>query len=435
MTLSRALALLPLLALLAACPDRRDPRTDEAPGQAAWPALPGSAAAARRLIARRTLRPPPAARQPELSAGEVLRLLRGGTRQGSVVAGWPAITRRIKRELDLAVAAGRHAYLLWGVYHDSGPQVQAFGRLVRPLGLGQLSAVVAEPFQASGSWRGVDGLDQRGDSQLMARYLATGSRADLALLAASQRRHNYTAWKFGYLAQMQQLLLTARASGNQLLGCDMPAALKARLKALPVESRLRLRELHCLLALARALARMPAPHRVAMLWGQEHVAPTGLPRFLPPRSRVLSVAVFGHRPGPHGLEQALARTLLLSHPVMIPRGTGGQWILLLPGPLLGLRVERARHRLDAPLPAAQRGLVMVRAAASGRLVVGAVSRDITATAAASPPVSLRPGAGTHAFVLHSGDRLLAGALEVPRSARLDLDLDLAGRAAQLTLVR
>ena len=401
-----------------------------------WPALPLTKDTANELIATLTLTPPPLKPEPELNAEQVRSLLLQRIKQGRVTAGWPAIVRWFQGELDRAAAARQEAQILWGVYHDSGDQVRAFRRLVGQSGLRGLHAVVVEQLAANGHWKGLPATDQRGDSSDLIRYLEQGDRAAWQRLGARQHKANYTAWKYGYLPRIMDLLTSARAGAQRLLPCDMPLALKGRIRKLPLETRLRLRELHCGLAVTRALqlAGVAEPRRVALLWGQGHLQPAGVPRFLPAGTRVISVRVFGHRPGPHGLEQHLGQKLTLTHPLLLPLDArSSRLVLLLPGPTLGGRLERTRDIQTRPVPAADRGRVVLRTTSSGQLHLASRTYRVPGPQHRGGQSELRLPHGDHAFVFASAGRLTAGALQIPPAARAELDLDPLRRAVQITV--
>jgi hypothetical protein len=422
--------------LASGCPPKKKSRSDATAAvkpakkpEARWPALPWAEDRAAALIRSRTRRPPgasPAASAAPAAlkkAADLLSTLRQRQQKGRLVAGWPAILAWLQARLD--AAGRREAYLLWGTHHDSGAQVAAFRRLIGPQGLRGLTAAAAEQYAADGRWGGLPRAAQRGDSADLARYLASGDRAALDALRRGQLDHDYTAWKYRYLHEVLDLAVTARARGLPLVGCDMPPRLQRRLyRASERPAHLpRLRELHCLLALPPP---GPRPRRIAMLWGQEHVTPAGLPRFLPRRARVIAVHVVGRRPGPVGLEHGLgAAGLRATDPLLVPL-TDDQAALILPGPATRARLLRARDVTARPEPG-----VRIESSAAGTLWVG--RQKLPMAADAPRQVALRPG--EHAFLLEAGELLLAGRLRVPRRGGVDLSLlpDQRPPAAQLTL--
>jgi len=403
-----------------------------------WPALPKTEEAAKQLVAALTVTPPPAKPVPELSAKKIRALLKQRGKQGRVVAGWPSMVRWFQKELDRAAAAKKGAQILWGVYHDSGGQVRAFRRLVGQGGLKGLHAVAVELFAADGHWKGEATADQQGDTADLIKYAKTGDRAAWGRLRKSQQRDNYTAWKYGYLPQVMDLLTEARAGGQRLLACDMPTPLKRQIKKLSIQTRMRLREVHCGLAVTRSLhlVGVKEPRRVATLWGQGHVLPAGVPRFLPAGTRVMSVLVYGFRPGPHGPEQRLWRRVQLTHPVMFPLDEQAtRLVVLLPGPKLGVRLDQARHPLTRPIMEARRGKVVVRGI-GGWLHVGGESVRVNGPRHCGSPASVKLTPGDHTYVYEVNvvqERVVAGVIQLPPNSRAELELDPWQKAVQYTV--
>ncbi len=168
----------------------------------------------------------------------------------------------------MAAAKGRDGYLLWGTHHDSAGQLEAFRRLVGPLGIGGLTVVALENFDARGGWKGIDAKIQVGDSELLARWLEKGESRDLQRIREKHERKSYALWKYGNLSALMDIAVAARATGLPVTGCDMPITLQQRTREASESAMMRLRELHCALAVERHLARRGAPRRVAMLWGR-----------------------------------------------------------------------------------------------------------------------------------------------------------------------
>jgi len=399
-----------LLLLAPGCPGKERVAPTSRP---AWPPLPTTSGSAARLVKARTRRPIASFALPT-DADEVLERLR----QGPIAAGWPAIVRVLQGELE---RAGR-SVLLVGTYHDAGGQVRAFRRLVGPGGLRGLRAAAVELLPADGRWDRAP-AEQRGLGGLVARYLASGDRDVLQAVRRAVPGASYTAWKYRYVDEVIDLLVGARAAGLALLPCDMPRALQRRTAADQVD---RLRELHCLLSLDDALG--PGPRRVAMLWGQAHLAPGALPRFLRPRTRVVRVYLFGHRPGPAGIELGLRGRLHLLDPLLLPLAGQATYALLLDGPTLGGRLLRARDVLARPLPPGRRHRLEVTLDEPGMMVVAGRRVALEAGGTALP---LAPG--THAFLLESAGKLLAGALRMPRRGALALTAHPREGRAELTV--
>jgi hypothetical protein len=389
------------LALGAAC---KEPRAT-APS---WPAFPGSLGTARELVEARTRRPADGRSLRPRSEEALLDLLR----QKPLVAGWEPIIERLQNELGRG-----SAFLLWGTHHDAGGQLEAFRRLLGPGGLEGLSAVTLEQLIADGRWRGIPKKDQRGISAPLRRYLAKGDAKALLAVRDDQRRNNYTGWKYRYLQTVTELMITARAGGLKLLPCDMPGALQRRSPGKLVD---RVRELHCLLALEDALRSTTARRRghIAMAWGQAHLDPDALPRFLDEKTRVVAVHVLGHRPGPAGLEHELAGQLLLADPVLVPLGAG-YFVLLLDGPPLSARLQQSLDRQDRALPAELRHQLRVTAhGAEGQLKVA--GKQMALEEDRQVVVSLSPGAATYLF--ESSEDIVVGSVKIARGGAVELNL-------------
>lgn len=409
-------SLVVLLALGAGCRGS----TPGEPAAPPWPAFPRSLDAARALIEERTLRGTGGTSARPTTKEALLALLRAKR----PVAGWRPIVARLQRELD----RGGSAVLLWGTHHDAGGQLEAFRRLVGPGGLEGLSAATLEQLIADGRWRDVPESDQRGVSADVRRYLARGDAKALRALHENQRRQNYTGWKYRYLRVVTDLLVSARARGLTLLPCDMPAALQRRSPGALVD---RLRELHCLLALEDALrVRATSARRkrlIAMAWGQSHLLPGALPRFLDEKTRVVAVHVIGGRPGPAGLEHALAGRLALADPVLVPVDAG-RFVLLLDHAPLGARVEQALDRQDRALPAELRHQLRVTVhGADGALRVA--GRRVALFADRQVALPLAPGPGTWLF--EGSGRMLLGSVTVSEGGAVELTIGPDERTVRL----
>ena len=428
----------------------RSPAGAQAP--ALWPELPTDPAAATALVRAQTRRSVPSASasaapspSAELSPDELLTLLRRGLRSATLVAGWPGVLTHIGRRIARGRAAGRGTWILWGTHHDSAAQVRAFRRLVGPLGLGpQVSAAAAEAFAARGRWRGVPDGDQAGDSAALAAYLTAGGQQAFTALLQGQRAGNHTAVKYGYVDALLDLAITARASGTRLLGCDAPAPLQARLDALSSDQRLRLRELHCTLALQDGLQGQPGPWLVATLWGQAHVEADGMQRFLPAGDTVVALRVLGGRASRSCPEALLGGRLALTDPVLVPRARPGAVdLLLLPAGGLGATVERTHTPLEGaaaePLP----GQVTLSSAVPGALELVAIPAGPAAPAGdpltrvhqrlSGAPVVVSLPPGDYVYALDTGKAMLVGAARLPRDGALELDLRPAERHVDLII--
>lgn len=395
------------------------PRLDggaAAPVEPRWPALPADSVSARALVDRAGRRQVEAA-SPQLSARGLRALIERQHRRGRLRAGWEAVLGALQRELDRARDAGRPVWLLFGGYHDSALQVRAFGRLVSPMGLEGIEAVGLEALDAGGRWQGVPDGEQAGDDQALLAYLSSGQRRDFQDLLRGQLRTNYTAWKYGYLAELMDLLVSARAQGRELAGCDMPDALQKRIRALGDDLDLRLRELHCALALrARGLERSS----MAMLWGQAHAGPEGLARFVDPAVQLVAVRAFGGRAASSGLERELGQELKIAEPVLVPQeGADRAFVLLLPGAQLGAACERRRLFAEQPLEPARAQQLELASTRPGTLVLPGGRELELGSKTTSQPLAL----GEHAYIFQTEQIWLLGNLPMPRGGRLELEID------------
>lgn len=368
---------------------------------------------------------------PEPTADRLLALLRGRFRDQRVRCGWPAITGWLDRTADDARRRGRDSYLLWGVYHDSAPQHAAFRRLIGPLGLESPLHIVAEPFDADGRWSALPATAQRGDDGALSRYLHDGATAALHELAARQREDNYTAWKYGYLDEVMDLLVTARSAGRQVWGCDLPRALQRELRPALGRHTEKLRELHCALALRDRLATDTPPHQVAMLWGQGHLGAGRFERFLPEDAEVLSIRVFGGRPVEHDAAVRLRRRLSLSAPLLVPTDERDRrFVLLLAKAPLRARVDRVREPVVCPLPVDQQQRLRVSSTVAGTFHIGAAELELHAE-----PRSVALSAGIQGYLFEGDQIAMAGSLPMPRDGQLTMDLDPVERTMALTIHR
>ena len=379
----------------------------------AWPPLPHDSDQAARLVAEHTRRPAEGGTL-SITAGQLLAQLKAQVEKSEVVGGMDSLVFWIWRKVSAAGYAGQSSYILWGTYHDSAAQIEAFGDLVGPLGLSGLDAVSVEQFNADGRWAKVAAREQKGDSKLLRAWLQTGSRPVLEKLLHDQVAENYTAWKYGILPELMNLLAEARAADRRLLGCDMSLSLQKRVQPTGLQGRLR--ELHCVLALREQLGEKPA--RVAMLWGQGHLAPEGVQRFLPQNSLVLSFYVFGGRFSRRGLEADLAGRLAITDPLAIPLSES-EFVVLLPDEFIGARKELKHDPPEAPLSSEERRRLMVTSSRPGTIQIGSQSLKVS-----EEPQTLVLEPGSHVFLFTHKDGLLCGAVTMPPDGFLELDLDL-----------
>jgi hypothetical protein len=431
-------SLLVITCLLGACADpQRSPTQHVSPPDATigrdapraarrWPALPRSRNAAEALIHSSTRRAGDGTATVDLSPSSVMALpaLSG---EGKLVVGQEAIIAWLAARMS---RAGAHdAYLLWGTYHDSGGQVEAFRRLIGPGGLPELTTIVVEQFDADGHWAELPTAPQRGDDAVIDAFLQ-GDRESFDRLASKQRRVDYTAWKYSYLPTVMDLLLAARAVGRPLFGCDMPRPLQHVAEG-SGSALYRLRDLHCLFALEERLAARPrrTALRVAMLWGQDHVAPHGVRRFLPSEALALSCYVLGHRPGPLTPEAQLRRRLVINDPVLLPLDAREEQILvLLPGPDLSGTVDRAREPIETRRPPEGPATLVVRSAQAGTLHVAGRS---VAVGPRGRELALPPG--PQPYVLRVGEQRVIGVVTVGPGDRLVLTMNAAARRTEVLL--
>ena len=301
-----------------------------------WPSFPSSSAQAKALLAARQQAAFGAS--PLITADELIVRLRQP--KADITLGFGAIARRLRSWQE---ATKGDSYLLFGSYHDSGLQVDAFRRLA--FGAQSLARTVVALEQVHADARYPNGA-VAGDDGLLRRYLAGGSMAELA---TSQRRRNYTAWKYGYIESVLDLVQAARAEGARLSGCDMPSSLQQRA---PLAQRNGLRDLHCARTLRDRLAEVPSPRHVVAFYGAAHL--DTLPRVLPAKSRLGRVVMMGGRVT---AESLLTKTLRLAEPLLLNLG-GDRWILLLVDPRWRGKVDRVRVT-TAELEASGRGKLLL----------------------------------------------------------------------------
>jgi hypothetical protein len=382
-----------MLALSVAC---GEPSADR------FPALPHGDGEVAALVQRETRRPLPA-EEPHLDAD---RLLAAIARGADLHAGSAAVTRWIEGALDGA----EEAYLLFGTYHDAPGQLDAFRRLVGPAGVRGLGVIAVEIFRAGGAWKGAPAEAQRGDDALLDRFLASGDRAAFAQLLAEHRDADYAAWKLGYEESALDLVAAARAASVRLAGCDMPAALQD-LAGAQGDLRNRLREIHCLRSLPAG-----RPRRAALLWGDAHLRPSGIPRFLPPAARVVVVHAFGRRLGGGEVEPALAARLAVNEPLLVPLAPG-EAALILPDAVLGGTIDRVLARDATPGSS-----LLARADVPGDLILGGRALPLGPEPHAIP---LPPG--EHTYVYRGGGLTIAGSLRLRAGHRIELSFDPGAR--------
>jgi len=386
--------------------------------EAPWPAWPEDREAARALTNEYTLREPGLEAQPVLTAERVAEHVRVRTQAGETRVGWPAIVAYFQERVD--AHPDRPFYLLWGNYHDAPAQIAALARVIGPLGVDAPWLLVAEPFAATGRWVDLSPECQRGDELLLAEFRHTGSRDSLQAIYADQHEENHTAWRYGVLDAMVDLVVTARASRVPILGCDLPTCVRERLWDVTDDESMRTRELHCAMALRRTLGAKHSPERVAMLWGLSHVHPDGVSRFLPRDADVVSVQVIGGRQSDTSVGSAVAHRHGFSEPVLLPLE---EPILLLPDRWSFAR--RVRKRDGAVTPPGLAGHVYAFSTTPGELIFpgGRVRLDIDSTRV---PVQTT---GHLPFVFVTADRklTLVGGLELAEGSWAEIEIEVNDR--------
>lgn len=394
-----------------------------------WPDWPTTPEQATEAIARATRRPTGPAAPPPRRAAQVLASLIAALPRAELHAGWRQIALRLRREAGAARAGGVPLWLMVGTYHDAPVQIEAFRRLVGPLGV-NAADLVLEQFDASGAWGGLARHEQQGDESFLAGYLRGGGRDALEAIWARQRLGNYTGWKYGYLPQVIDVLMQGRAAGKQVWACDMPRAMQRRLPApFSDAQRLRLRELHCFCSL-RAHGVSGGVRMRAMLWGQDHVGQSGFARYLPASDKVIALYVFGGRHSEVALERRLAARLALAAPLLVAQRSEDaapnheRWLLLLPGRALGARVERKREKSGE----AQKLQLRLRAPRGARLLLG--KRQLVVD---KETLALTLDASERVFAVEQGRQLLVGSLDLAREGELSLDIVPKRRQIELHL--
>jgi hypothetical protein len=387
---------------------------------ASWPALPLNRGEAELLVYYQTRRKPDLLPHPSLAPKNLLKRL-SDSKSHQLVVGYENIIRWFESRLASANKRHQDSYLLWGTYHDSAGQMETFRHLIGPGGIDGLTQVVVEQFDADGGWSNIPLNNQRGDTKIMAAYLKSGDLKHWNSIAAKQLRENYTAWKYNYLFTVMDLLLASRASGIPVLGCDMPRSLQNLADS--VGSHLfRLRELHCLFALKKVAQNQRGPLRVAMLWGQDHVTPHGIRRYIDPHAVVISAYVFGFRPDPQSPERQLRSRLILNDPVLLPLEKSEEQVLvLLPGPDLGGNLDRSRVFVDLPPHSiAEKKMALLRIH-SPKHGVFEISDKIIPLRTNPQSITLLPG--EYSYRLGVGQSITLGTLFLPEGGLTEVQFD------------
>jgi hypothetical protein len=425
------------MVVVVACSHKEDPPAPWIPPPVpTWGDLPNSDEEARALVAREAL-PSHGVRFD----ASTLALIHADA--SKLVAGEEAIASAW--DWWLGSDAKKPSYLLFGTLHDSREQIETIVailmRMREPWGL------ALEQFRARGQWHGAPETPSADDADLA----ALGRRLDdPALFRIRQRQMelDHAAWKFDYVPALLNLLYAARGAGLPILGCDMPAELRAVLTSAHVASSTEgaMRELHCARALrsaSRAFATSHAPdgglteddpappERFAIILGADHAEPFGLPRFLPKNARWLGVQVLGGRPADAGGDETDLAPHLAVLDLVLLRETGVD-VLLLPGGTWGGHVDRTSDHDQAVLPAAVAGLprsnVMAVSDEPARFAVGESSVDV------GPKTEwIRARAGHEAYVLVSPACTLVGAVDVPPAGYAELHFTPKDRAVRIVI--
>ena len=349
-----------------------------------------------------------------LTADDVRQAARTAVQAGTAAVGFEAVVAALGVRVRRAAERGQRACLLFGTQHDAPDQVDAFRRLVGPAGLTAIAATAVELLQSPGQW---PGQDESGDDELVTRYVAGDDAGALAELAASQRLRNYTAWKYGYVERVLDLVVQARASRGRLIPCDMPSRLQRELReSIGPESDV-LRDLHCALTLESEVGAQTGP--IAALWGDAHLEPARLPRFLGPGVALSRVLMVGGRLGSFGLDVDLGLTV--GEPMLVPIGAevdgDARFVLLLAAGRLAARVDRVRE----PLAAGSPGPVVEVTGVDGDLVVQ--GQDVVLDGHLR---RLPSAAGSTPFYLRVPGLAVAGAVEVDARGGAAIDLGADG---------
>jgi|GEM_PF-2058032 len=322
-------------------PTTRKQAIESLPKRLRWSRFPTSSKTLKQLLEAQENPQKPRYQAPSLRPYSLQRLL---TRRplSELHVGQQAITNWLLSKKRL-YASSTH-YILWGVYHDAGSQITAFQRMARAIQHRAEVLIATELFPADGFWRGPPSSLQSGSDQALLSYFLAKDHSQRAKgwrqLEQQAKTHNYTAWKYRYLKTIMDLLPEAKAHQIPFWGCDMPSQLQKRFKHFgPL--MVRLRELHCMQAIRQRYYCSPNNQKIMMLWGMEHVKPSGIRRFISSESSVTSIYVIGDRPSPYAPEARLAKRMVLNAPVLVPIDPT-QAVLFLPGRHLKGEVERVQ---------------------------------------------------------------------------------------------
>jgi hypothetical protein len=372
----------------------------------AWPALPKSNEDVRHLVASTGKRPTAESDASLPNAAEHASVITDVKTPG-VASGFDAIDAVIARWL--AAAPEKNAVVAFGSSHDSRAQIDAFRRVVGPRARITWTRIMMEQLHADGHWATVDADAQKGDDAALERYGKSGAREDLDAVLDGVQRDTYTAGKYGSVDVIGDLLAEARAAGRPVSGCDMAPALRARVTSIDERSLHSLRELHCVHAMRDATKKDAGPHRVAVLWGRNHVASDRFPRLVPPEWSSFVVSL---------LDAPADDEVVLVDPVLTPSGR-----LVLASPNGAKHFERKRTKGSA---------TRSRFAATTRRSASEPMAWIDGKRFDGEPTTIPPG--HHLLAVDDGKRTIAAAIEIPPHGAIEVQLDDGAPEVTATIV-
>jgi hypothetical protein len=386
---ARILALAAFVAMPACNGCNRPPDAD------AWPTLPKSTEEARSVIAGTGKRPTTegdAALADHVDAESLRTNLQGS----GVTAGWDAIDAQLARWVN--ALPDKNVVVAFGTSHDSPAQIDAFRRLVGPRSRIAWTRIMLEQLYADGRWKNVDANTQAGDDAALDRYAKSGSREDIAALVDRVQRDTYTAWKYGSVDVIGDLIAEARAGGRPVSGCDMAPALRARIASLDEAWVHRMREVHCALAMRDRAKKDGGVQRIAALWGRMHVHADRFPRLVPPDWTSFGISVLDAPP---------SADLVLVDPILV---LGGR--VVLPSVDAARHFERKRTKATGPTRASRFSFT-----------TGKTTRDPVAWIDGRPfggetTTTLTPG--HHLLTVDTADKMIAAAVELPPNSALEV---------------
>lgn len=363
----------------------------------AWPPLPASNEDVRHLVAS-TGKRPTSEGDASLPNDVGADFVAAEVKKHGAVAGFEAIDARIGRWIS--ATPDKHAVVAFGSSHDSPKQIEAFKTLVGPRARIAWTRVMMEQLHADGHWAKVDDDNlQKGDDAALERYAKSGSRDDLGAVLDGVRRDTYTAWKYGSVDIIGDLLAEARAAGRPVSGCDVSPALRARVAASLDERSLHLwRELHCVHALRTATKKDAGPHRVAVLWGRTHLAGDRFPRLVPPEWSTFVVSL---------LDAPTSDELVLVDPVYLSSGA-----LVLATADASKHFERKRTKGSARWS---------RFSATARRSPSEPMAWIDGKRFDGEPATIAPG--HRLLAVDTGFRTFVAAIEIPPNGAVEVQVD------------